>query len=411
MSLRLVLSLAARNLRRNTRRSLLTASSVLFCVALLILGISWLNGVLTSIVSDFIATTGPVRLLHREYARKERLLPLHLSIEGVAALRRDLRDAAPDGVHPRITFGAMLLKGEDRNAPGFGRGIETRDGLDHLKLGDRIYDGRMLREGSDDIVVGKLLAEELDLAVGEEITVLSKGASDSIAAGNYSVSGLFDAGSGMLNRAFYVDLASAQGILDMEDRATEIALFGPALVYRRELPPAAARVVASRPDLLAQHWLVSGGFASAFNVIKYVIGGVAGIVMFVSGLGVLNTMMMAVMERRRELGVLIAQGAPLTFVVAMILLEAILLGVAGASGGVLLGSAAAFALEVYGVNLGEAATRSMPIPVKDVIHADLTLAIVLGGFSMGLLVSAAGALGPALRATRIAPAEALRVDA
>ena len=411
MNGRLILALASRNVRRNLRRSLLTASSVLLCVALLILGIAWLNGVLQAIVGEFISLSGPVRVVTIDYARKERLLPLHLAVHDVAALRRELAPAAPGGVYPRIVFPALLIKGEDRNAPGIGRAMDAADGIANLQLGERVYAGAMFAAGSDEIVVGRLLAEELDLAVGDEVTMLGKGATDSIAAWNFQVAGLFDAGSGLLNRCYFVDLTVAQRVLDMEDQATELCLFGSPLVYRSALPPEIPAALARRPGLVAQHWLESGGFGAAFGIIKYVIGTIAAIVMFVAALGVLNTMMMAVMERKKELGVLLAQGAPPAMIVAMLLTEAIMLGLAGAFGGAALGSLAGYWLEVHGVTLGEAATRSVPIPIKDVIHADLTYAVVVTGFLLGLVVSIAGALLPAIRAVRIEPVEALRVDA
>lgn len=410
---RLLVAIARRNVRRNLRRSLLTAASILLCTALLILGFSWLNGVLGSIVGEFIALTGPVRVVDARYAAKERLLPLHLALHDAAALGRDLARFAPGGAFPRITFPAMLIKGESDNAAGIGRAIVAAD-APNLELGKRIYAGRVLQEGRDEIVVGKLLADELGLRVGDEVTLLGKGASDSIAAGNFTVAGLSDAGSSMLNRAFYVDLTVAQRLLDMEDQATEVALFGRPLIFGG-IPPGLAELLEGRSTgetrLVAQHWLVSGGFASAFAILKYVIGGIACIVLFVAALGVLNTMMMAVMERRKEIGVLLAQGTPLTFVVAMIVLEALVLGFAGSAGGAVLGSIAGYALEVHGVNLGEAATRSLPVPVKDVLHADWNLTIVAAGFLMGMLVSLAGALAPAVRAVRMDPARSLRIDA
>lgn len=406
----LVVRLALRNVTRNVRRSFLTGLSVLLCVSLLILGISWLNGVLGTIVSDFIALTGPIRVLHKEFAQRERLLPIHENVTGVSELRKALAPAAPGGVYPRITFGAMLLKGEDQNAPGIGRGILVEDGVKNLKIEEHLVAGRMMTSGHDEVVVGKLVADELHLEPGDEVTLLGKGATDSIAAANLEVAGIFDAKSGMLNRAFYLDLAVAQNILDMDDAATELALFGRPLLMRRAIPPAVTAALASRPELVAQHWLVSGGFGSAFTIIRYVIGTIALIVMFVSGLGVLNTMMMAVMERRKELGVLLAQGAPIGFVVGMIVLEALVLGVVGATGGAVLGSAAAYLLELKGVTLGDATTRSLPVPVKDVIHADVNVYIVTAGFVMGLFVSAAGALIPAVRAVRIEPAKTLRID-
>lgn len=415
MSASLLLSLAVRNLARNLRRSALTAVSVLLCVSLLIVGIAWLNGVLVSIMREFIATTGAIRIVHPEYSRKERLLPLHLSIENAEAMRAEVAEFAEGGAHPRITFGALLITDDDRSAPGIGRAIEVDDGLANLRIADRLYAGRMLAPPSegfgDEIVVGRLLAEELSLSLDDEVTMLGKGATDSIAAWSFKVVGLFDAGSGLLNRGYYIDLGTAQSALDMEGQATELTLFGASLVYERQIPSGIKRALQAHDDLVAEHWLTGGGFASVFDVMRWIIGTIAGIVMFVSALGVLNTMMMAVMERRKEFGVILAQGAPLRMLVAMVLLEAALVGFFGAAGGTAVGTWVAYMMEIHGIALGEQATRNLPIPVHDVIYADVTGTIVLIGFATGLVVSLVGAVLPALRAVRTDPADALRIDA
>ena len=411
MTIRLLLSIATRNVRRNLRRSLLTATSILLCVALLIFGISWLNGILFTIVSEFVSISGTVQITTTQYAAKSRLMPLHLSIPQAARIEGELRQAGFEAVYPRITFGGLLIRGEEDNAPGVGRAVLRQDAADNLDLEDRLYSGRLLDDDADEIVLGRLLADELAVSVGDEVTFLGTGATESIAAWNFEVVGLFDAGSGMVNRTFYVPLSVAQEVLDLSDQATSLALFAPDLLYRRELPAPLIEVMERHPDLEARHWLSPGGFGAVFGIMKYIIGTVAAIVMFVASLGVLNTMMMSVMERKRELGVLLAQGTPPIMVLLMLLLEAATLGLMGSSVGAGLGAALSLLLERTGIDLGEATTRSLPVPVNDVIHADVTPTIVLAGFAMGLIVSLAGALLPAWRALHIEPADALRIEA
>jgi len=404
-------AIAWRNLSRNRRRSFLTASSVFWCVAFLILGMSWLQGILVSVAKDLVASTGPLRITTVEYAKKERLMPLYLAVPDLSKVLRELDGSVSGGIFPRISFGGLLINEADRSAPGLGRGILRKDGTEHFRLPDRMVAGKMFQQGQDEIVVGKVLADDLDLQPGDRVTILTHGATDSVAAGNFTVAGVFEAKARLLNRFYYIPLERAQQILDMEDMATEISLFGAEIEYTADPPAAVETLLDSRSDLTFSHWLSSGPLSAVFRLVNVLIRGIAGIVMFVAAIGVLNTMMMAVMERRRELGLLLAQGAPPWFLVAMILLEAIFLGAMGGLLGTVAGSVGGYWFEIHGIALGEAATRNLPVPIADTIHGNMTMGVALTGFIMGLMVSLLGAILPAYRAIRITPSQAMRVDA
>jgi len=118
---------------------------------------------------------------------------------------------------------------------------------------------------------------------------------------------------------------------------------------------------------------------------------------FIGGLGMLNTMLMSVLERTREIGVLRALGWRRRQVVGMILQEALILGLAGGLLGSLLGVGLAWAVTLAPVVGGMMAPRYSPALLAQV------LAIALG---MGI----AGGLYPAWRATKMSPVEALRYE-
>jgi putative ABC transport system permease protein len=146
-----------------------------------------------------------------------------------------------------------------------------------------------------------------------------------------------------------------------------------------------------------------------FGTMGAVLSGVAGVIVFITALGVLNTMLMSVLERTAEIGVLRALGMKGRAIVALFFVEALAIGAVGGAVGVFLGSLAALRLEAVGMDLGAAADK-MPatLPVNRVLHADWTPEIALLAFALGLLMALLGAALPSLRATAIQPVIAMR---
>ena len=105
----MLLRLASRNLLRNSRRSLLTAGGIALCTFFVILALTHLAGALFTFEEDLLVTTGHIRVLHKEYVRKQRLMSLRWIVEDLSARLKKLR-AIPGirEVAPRISCGVMV---------------------------------------------------------------------------------------------------------------------------------------------------------------------------------------------------------------------------------------------------------------------------------------------------------------
>ena len=130
---------------------------------------------------------------------------------------------------------------------------------------------------------------------------------------------------------------------------------------------------------------------SVLGSIQAVLGGIAAISLVVAGVGIINTMTISVMERTHEIGVMKALGAKSHDILLLFLSEALLTGVMGGIGGVLLGSAT-----------GEAVGQLISMPV----HANLSLGVMVVLFAA--VVSVISGIYPAWRAAKLNPVEALR---
>ena len=137
---------------------------------------------------------------------------------------------------------------------------------------------------------------------------------------------------------------------------------------------------------------------AAYNVVKVVFGGLAGVSLVVGAIGIANTMIMNVTERRREIGVLLASGATRAQIMRIFLMDSALLGIAGGAAGLALG---------YGVSvlINLAAERYLG---EGMLVTSVTPELMLFSLGFALLVGVVSGIYPAYRASRLEPVEALR---
>ena len=248
----------------------------------------------------------------------------------------------------------------------------------------RIVDGRPL-SGNHQIIVGRRMAEAMNTNVGETLD---------LAGHRYKVVGIYESDIGWEEIGGIVSLREAQVFAGRPHNVTLYA------VRVRELSQA-RKVVEEINDRFAEvHASLAGEFADEMPDMErasVMLNGISLLAILVGGVGVLNTMLMAVHERTREIGVLRALGWRQRAVLGLILREAVILGLLGALGGMVI----AFLLPPAMALLPYMEGTLAPQWSWDVFARAIVVSLALG------LV---GGLYPALRATRLRPVEALRYE-
>lgn len=435
---------AFRNISRHRGRSALTIVAVALAVGLVTLAHALLVGFEDNLIHEFTRQSGHVRLRTHEYSKNERFEPLFHTIEGVRQLRDRL--LATDGVRyvaPRTRFGIIvqytdrsmivpedqvedesLLTDEQifgRMVSEFGLGIavdpETERKVDNIST--KIVEGTWFEnfnshvagtpaedhESENPVVIGAELARKLNVKPGDEVQLVTyRGA---LVIAKARVTGIFDYGNKVANRACYLPTEVAERLLDMPDQATTLLIFGDT---HRDTDALMA-TLAALPwlgHLEIKPWNQIGLFRVIYQIFSFVVGLLLVIVVVVAGIGLLNTMLMSVLERQREIGVLLALGLRRSRVVTLFLLEALVFAILGGIAGGMVGIGASLYFVEHGLQLGADAGRNLPIALSTTIHAVLTPQAIVLGFGIGFLVAIIGAVGPAFRASGVDPALAMR---
>jgi putative ABC transport system permease protein len=398
-----LLRIALRNLRRNRGRSAISMSAILVGVAAMVWGQGFVSGMLRGLTEDMVLTRiGAIQVHRQGYLDAERDL-LGYDLPDDDAFRDRLR--AVDGVRavsPRIQFEGMISNGavatlfvataidpasEYRVCPR--RRSQVAAGSTPLDPGD-----------ASGVLIGSALADGLGAAHGATLVASSTGRNGLPNALDVTVHGLLPAGSVVENRAgAVVPMALAQPLLGMTGRVTEYAVDVADLDRAEAVAAALRRTLGEGYDVKTwRDWRTIRQFTQTMGVMVVIFAFFLAILVTSA---IVNTMLMSVYERVREIGTMMAVGARRRQVIVLFLAESAALGLLGATGG-----AAA------GLGLVRLASGGIHMPATTlagalVIYPQVGVRFVGGAIALAVLLAVAAGLYPAWKASRLRPADAL----
>lgn len=400
-----LVEIASRNIFRNFQRSILTIVMVFLAVTVIVAGSSFLTGMLSSIAEESVRLTGNVRVTSKNHDLKEKAMSLAGNISDYSKKKEPLSSVNNvKNVVGQIKFNSVIYN-SDKSRQGFGYGIEE-DSINILKLKEQVYDGKLFSfDAKDEALVGRDIAENLNLKVGDEITLLGKGLNDSYKS-KYKVVGFCDFGNTLLNKSFFVSLTSAQDLLEMPDKVTEILVYANTSDDTNKIMNDIQGLEPFK-DLETKPWNDIGMGALLIGIVK-VVSTIAQLVLIsLAAFGITNTVMMAVLERKGEIGLLKSMGMHESEVVILFTLEGVILGVIGIFCGLLIGGIAAFVLSTHGLNLGNG-LEGFSVKLGGMVYGGFTPGIFIKGISFGLGATLVATLIPVSGVVRLKPSEALR---
>ena len=336
-----ILSLAAKNLFRYKKRTIITASALTFGLVAYIYMDSLLQG--TEIESERNYRqyeVGDGRIAHRDYWEEHEKLPLDLPIENPTPLLEQLA-AAGIRATPRTHFNAELIVYQDP-FPEDGAlyaqifGIDTNSNNQVFALEESLVEGRFVQTGDDGVVLGGWLAEDLGAQVGYPLTISTRTRLGYRQTIDTEVVGILNCPNPYINRsAVLMALDRVDEYLQMEGAVTEISMAS--LSENDEV--AIAEIVNSRSDLAYLNFALLAEEYLALAASKSGGSGIMLLILFViAAVGISNTMLMTILERTPEIGMLRAFGMSDRRIALLVICEAVGIGLLGALAGIIIGA-------------------------------------------------------------------------
>ncbi len=400
----MMLKIAFRNIFRQKRRSLLTILTMLGGFVLSAFSFGWSDGTYSNIIDMFTRNQLGHIQIHREgYLDRP---ALYKTIDDYQEVGAKL-DTIPglEAWAPRIYSSGLVSVGEKSTGARI-IGIDpSREQIATRFEKKRIKGVPFSKEASYQAILGEGLAKTLKADLGDSIVIVSQGADGSIANDIYEIIALTNSGDKIVDQtALYLHLEDARELLVLYNQIHEMIIIGKDLDDVDELTEVIRQAI-NNPELTVAPWQeFAKSFYDAMRADQQGSWILLFIIILIVAIGVLNTVLMTVLERRREYGVLRALGTQPGQIIRLLLSEVAVMAVLS----ILFGSVISmitnsfFSLELpqpmtYGgvefkTMYSEINARSFYIPAITVFFSALIVSIF-----------------PALKAARIAPAKAMRM--
>lgn len=407
------LHLAIRNLLRQFRRSAFSTVSIVAGVAVIILGRGFTGGFEENIIRASIDTfTSHLMALPADYPQRglqhpvDHLLTLPPEAEAWLGTRAKAWTRRTLFV-PRAVHGADAMRI---------RAIAFDPATDEAVFPRTAWevDGRIPTTRADGILVSTGVAKVLDLHPGDALILETRTMDGALNALEIPVAGVYQAHNPMLD---------VGGAFLPADLAADLIQAGPhfshlcVLLPDRDGTDAAAAALAPLLGSEARvrtWWDEAGPLVEAQKVRQQAFDFLAFILLAIAAAGIANTVLMAAYERVREIGTLQALGMTRAGVVRLFVTEGLLMGIAGAILGAALGGWVIWDWSVHGLDIsgvmkakGDSVNN---IPLSTMLYTPFSEAVIAGAMGFGVVVAVLASVYPALLASRMSPADAVRSE-
>jgi ABC-type lipoprotein release transport system permease subunit len=398
-----ILKMAYRDLGRNRRRSFFSSLALGMGLALLLLMAAVIEGEMRgSMDSTIKLQSGHLQVRAKSYDENKTSLAWEDLVANPDQMAAKIAALAPVKVATPRLFASGIVSDGDESVGVRITGIDPPSEA-NAPYRDGLVSGEFLRaDDREGLLIGLPLADKLGLKPGDQVNLLVNTSNGDVDEQSFTIRGVYSTrASAYDENNVFMPLAKAQAITRAENRASTIFVL---LSDRDQTDAVAAALQGS--DFQIVTWrqaneliIQTEQFAGAYMLVLYLI------VLAITGTVVVNTLVMAVFERTREIGILSAIGMRSGRIMAMFFAESGLLAVGGILMGLVLGGLMVYYATVIGFYIGDFGITG--IIFSDTIYAHLTLNDTITLTIMALVVTLLAAFYPALLAARLEPVDAL----
>lgn len=402
-----LLKIASRNILRNKKRSLIVILAITIGLGALVFLRGFASGAQGQMVDNIVSViTSEISIVHKSM---ENIYNTNGFVEKPESVRKILREDKRIAGFAEEVFGTGIVASPEASIMTFVAGI---DPAEELAIGSRfpLVAGRLFDPQADhEILMGEKMRKILGVDLGEKVVLTVQDIHETLVGESFILVGTLEVGNDQLDSGNVIlPFKKAQSLLGMEEQISKFAL----KVHERQSIPEVVedlRKQLKNTDLLVMTWdELIPMMAQMIRFQNGMIFVVLLIVLSVVAAGILNTLLMSIVERVREFGLMLALGTRPAQVVLLLVTETFLLSLAGSFLGLLLGMTAILYFSHQGIDLSSFLSTfsnlligSHIYPRVDWTYLGAFLATVMGS---NILVS----FYPAWRASRLQPIEAMR---
>ena len=401
-----IFKMSFRDLGRNRRRSFFSALAVSVGLAILMLMASVVNGEMGSAIQGaIILETGHIQVRAASYDQNKSSLKWEDLVVNPDQIASQI-SALPQvkAATPRL-FASGFISAGNQSAGARIYGIDPASAAnDPYRLG--IISGNYLTaDDSGGLLIGKPVAEKLHLKAGDKVSLSVNTANGDVAEQSFVVRGIYSTNTYAFDSAIiFLPLAKAQAITQTQNRASTVFV----LLKDPSTTDAVANALKGS-NLKVLTWkdlnpLILDWETQANSYISFLYL----IVLAIAASVIINTLIMSVYERTREIGILSAIGMRGGRIMVLFVAESALLAVGGVLMGVVLGVLGAYLFNIHGFYIGNMGLTGFM--VADTIFAKLTMNDTINLSILTFIVTILAGLYPAIMASRLQPVEALRAE-
>ena len=408
----MLISMAWRNLWRNRRRSILSMAAIAFAEMLLLFVMNFQQGSYKDMISNVLKIhTGAIQVQMKGYQKEQ---DVNLAFGGADEIMSKMRAMdSVTGVTARAEAPALVSM-KDRTFGAMIFGIDPGNEAKVTTLHEVVREGAYLEDGdTKGALVGKLLAKNLGIKVGDEIAFLGQATQGGFAPGLVTVRGIFSLGQKELDaNTMFININMMDQAYELNGRVHRIV----AQVGKISKIPAILKETKTllksenRSKLVALDWgEVSPDMKQMIDMDWNTAQIFYWILLLVVGFGIMNTFLMSFLERIREFGVMMSIGMRPWKVSQLVFVEALMLTVVGIVVGVILGAAVTIYFQVVGIDMGQSAAELYAeYGMSSIIHPIWVTWVAIYSAVAVLFIGVLAAVYPAWKVTKLRPVEAVR---
>jgi len=397
--------LAWRNLWRNHRRTIIMLGAIGIGVWAMIFMTALTRGMVDQMITDSIGVLPGHVQVHNPLYRDDPSISNRILVSD-EAIAKNLETTDIRAWASRVRVPAIITsERESRGVTLLGVDPDAEREISFFDYDE--VEGRFLTDVSDKgIVIGRKLAETLETEIGKRIVLMSQDPDNDIADRGFRVVGLYVGKTKAVEEAYaYVGKATAQKMLRIADTTTEIVFLGDDY---RDVDPIYAAVAAAVDDgLLVQRWYdIDTYLGTMLRVMDGFVFIWVVVIFLALSFGLVNTLVMAVFERVREIGLMLALGMKPGSILGQIVIESMLLIALGLAIGNFLAWATVVPLE-SGIDISIVGDGMEMWGMSSVLYPKLYASDMILASTVVLLLGFLASLSPAWRASRYEPVEAI----